>query len=340
METTLKHSEAEIKIVELSDNRRKITIDSPRRWLSAKDRCLETGYPIELIRKILDVKGPYSLNDDIRREEDPLYVKACIENDILAYLPQTAFKNKRILDFGCGSGASTSVLTRMFPEAEIVGTDLSDQLISLAQERAQYYQYSNVSFLCSQDSSTLPQDIGKFDYVILSAVLEHLLPDERVPLLEQIWSVLNPGGLLFINQTPYRFFPFEGHTTHLFFINYFPDGLAHFCARKFSKRIGESETWNQLLRRGIRGSHPSRIANILRKAQVDFRPVFLKPCRLGFKDRIDVWYSGYAVSIANKYPKVKSIQLVLKYVAKLIYLISGIVFLPTVSLSIKKEPKH
>jgi len=67
----------------------------------------------------LNVKGPNSLNDEIRREEDPLYTKVCIEHDILAYLPETAFTNRRILDFGCGAGASSIILARMFPQAEI-----------------------------------------------------------------------------------------------------------------------------------------------------------------------------------------------------------------------------
>ena len=28
-----------------------------------------------------------------------------------------------------------------------------------------------------------------------------------------IWSKLKPGRTLFINQTPYRYFPYEHHTT-------------------------------------------------------------------------------------------------------------------------------
>jgi len=339
MATILKYPEAEIKIVELPGGKREITIDSANRWLSEKDRCIETQYPLDLIQLILSVKGPYSLNDEIRREEDPLYTKACLENDILAYLPEPAFRNKRILDFGCGGGASSIILARMFPETEIVGIDLSAQLISLAQARTEYYRYDNLSFVCSPDSKTLPHNTGKFDYVILSAVLEHLLPDERGPVLQQIWSVLNPDGILFINQTPYRYFPFEGHTTHLFFINYLPDKLAHYCACKFSKRVRNEETWHQLLRRGIRGWRAVEIRRILTKAEADFRPLLLKPCHLGFHDRIDVWYAGYAVSIANKYPKMKTLQKVLKYISKAVYLISGIVFLPTVSVAIKKEAK-
>lgn len=336
MEKVIKHPEAEIRILNLPNGKRQVTINPQNHWINEKDRCFETAYPIDLIQKVLNVKGPFSLNDEIRREEDPLYTKACLECDILGYLPETAFKNKRILDFGCGAGASSMVLARMFPETEIVGIDLSEQLLSLARARAQYYQYNNMSFFCSPTSKTVPQNMGKFDFILFSAVFEHLLPEERAPLLEQIWSLLNPGGVLFINQTPYCYFPFEGHTTHLYFVNYLPDKMAHFYARKFSKRVRGGETWNHLLRQGIRGSCPREIGRILKNSDVCFQPSFLKPSRLGLHDRIDVWYAGYAVYIAYKYPKVKMIQLVLKYAAKLIYIVSGIVFLPTVSIAIKK----
>ena len=337
MDIILNSSDAEIKIEELSGGKRRIKINSDKFSLNEKDRSIETGYPVDLIKKMLSVKGARTLNDEIRREEDPLYTKACLQYDILAYEPKEAFKNKRILDFGCGAGASTIILSRMLPESEIVGIELYDDLLSLAKARAEYYNYDNVSFLRSPDSKTLPDNIGKFDYVILSAVFEHLLPDERELVLGQIWSVLNMDGIFFLNQTPYRFFPFEGHTSHLFFINYLPKKLAHFFACKFSKRINKNETWEHLLRRGIRGGNPREVLGIFNRVEKGCHPELLKPSLLGFRDRIDVWYQGYAVSIANKYPKVKKVQKILKSVAKILYAVSGIVFLPTMSVAIKKK---
>ncbi len=337
MEIVLKQSGAVIKIVELTEGKRRIIVDSPKVWMSEKDKCIETSYSVDLIQSILNTKGPTTLNDEIRREEDPLYVQACLEYDIKAYVSETEFKNKRILDFGCGAGASSVILARMFPETEIVGVDFIDKHISLAKERAQYYQYDNLSFLCSPDSETLPPDVGKFDYIILSAVYEHLLPNEREPLLRQIWSILKSDGVFFLNQTPHRFFPFEGHTTQLLFINYLPKSIALFIACKYSKKVKKSETWKQLLRRGIRGGHPGEILGTLKSVDKKSSPELLKPSQPGFRDRIDVWYSGYAVSIANKYPKVKKIQRVLRTVAKIIYTVTGIVFLPTVSVAIRKR---
>lgn len=67
------------------------------------------------------------------------------------------------------------------------------------------------------------------------------------------------------------------------------------------------------------------------------QPLLLKPNRFGFRDRIDLWYEGYAVSITNKYPKAKHVQRIMKYIFKVIYLVSGVVILPTLSLAIRKN---
>jgi 2-polyprenyl-3-methyl-5-hydroxy-6-metoxy-1,4-benzoquinol methylase len=338
METILEHPEAEVTITELANGKRRITVNPEGFWLAEKDKCLETDYPVELIEKVFKVKGPRRFTDHIRREEDPLYIQACLENDILGYASPDEFKGKRILDFGCGPGASSIVLARLFPEAEIVGTDLEEANVSLAKARGDYYKYENVSFYCSPDGMSLPGEIGKFDYIVLSAVFEHLLPNERGPVLGLLWSALKPGGILYLNQTPYRFFPFEGHTTHLFFLNYLPDKVAYAYACKYSKKVAKGTTWDQLLRNGIRGGYPSGIMRILKRVETDFPPMLLKPSRLGLRDRIDIWYRGYAVCIAEKYPKVRNVQRVLRIVAKVIYGLCGIVFLPTVSIAIRKSP--
>jgi hypothetical protein len=99
--------------------------------------------------------------------------------------------------------------------------------------------------------------------VVLSAVWEHLLPSERPEVLKQIWSLLRPGGFFFLNQTPHRFTPVETHTTGLPLINYLPDRLALSFARKFSKRVDRHETWDALLRKGIRRGTENEVAGII-----------------------------------------------------------------------------
>lgn len=47
------------------------------------------------------------------------------------------FREGRILDAGCGFGATAIVLARTLPQSEVVGIDLSDPLLELAIQAAQ-----------------------------------------------------------------------------------------------------------------------------------------------------------------------------------------------------------
>lgn len=300
--------------------------DNPSAFIS-KRTCI-TAYPIELIELILQVKGPYGLCDEILRDEKPEYVQISLHYDLLAYVDETAFEGARILDFGCGSGASTAILGRMFPQSEVVGLELNASLLAIARARAKHYNLSHVTFEHSLDPLNLPEGLGKFDFVVLSAVFEHFLPEERRGLFPKIWSTLKPGGVLFINQTPYRFFPVETHTAGLCFINYLPDKLAHHYARHFSKRNLKNADWPNLLRGGIRGSSPKEIMNIL--ADCREGAVLLEPSHLGIKNRFDLWYIKMDRS---KYPKLKELYGVF---ARLLYSV-GILFLPHVSIAVQKK---
>ena len=88
--------------------------------------------------------------------------------------------NKKILDFGCGAGASTMILNRFFPEAdEIIGVEIEERLVSVCKARNNFYNTKNVKFIISPSPTELPNNIEKFDLIVLSAVFEHMLPNER-----------------------------------------------------------------------------------------------------------------------------------------------------------------
>ncbi len=230
--------------------------------------------------------------DEISRDQDPESIQRFFENDFLPYFGPADFEGKRILDFGCGSGSSTLVLARMFPRSEIVGVELSPEHLRIAAERLRFHGYGNVRFVQSPGGTTLPDDLGRFDFIVMSAVFEHLLPDERHAVMPQLWAHLRIGGCLLLNQTPHRFFPFESHTTGLPLINYLPDRLAHFVARRFSRRRLGMESWESLLRQGIRGATEREILESLGEAPSDSLPALLAPRGPRYRDRVDVWYGA------------------------------------------------
>ena len=85
------------------------------------------------------------------RDEDPNYVQRNLELSIFAYVDKEIFKNATILDFGCGSGSSSLILSRLFPTADLVGVELVEEFVSIAEKRAEYYGLKNVTFLVSPD---------------------------------------------------------------------------------------------------------------------------------------------------------------------------------------------
>lgn len=330
MTVILNHSDARVHIEELDAGKKIIKVEGLRDNLFIPVKTCKTKYPVALIEKILDLKGPAWLCDEILRDESPDYVQKNLKYDLLSYLEEAEFKDKRLLDFGCGSGASTMILARIFPYTKILGIELEEDLLSIARARADYYGYKNVDLKISPNPGKFPTNIGPFDYVVLSAVYEHLLPEERKILLPQIWSSIKTGGILFLNQTPFRYFPIEIHTTGgLPFINYLPDHMAHFYARFFSRRKLKNVSWEELLRKGIRGGGIREIFRILIRCSE--KPVLLNPCRFGLKDRIDLW------EIKSGRIKFKLFEKIVVYSARVLKAISGVTFLPHLSLAIKKS---
>jgi len=316
--------DADIAIIELSDGWRNIEVRPRAREIFISKKSCRTRYPIDLIQAVLDLKGPSHLCDEILRDEDPGYVQRSIERELLAYFSPADFEGKRILDFGCGSGASTMVLARMFPRSQLVGTELLASYVGLARKRAAYYAYRNLTFLVSPSGTELPAGIGMFDCIVMSAVYEHLLPRERETVLRAVWTTLKPGGILFLNQTPYRYFPIEAHTTGLPLLNYLPDTLTLLVARRFCRRISPDESWESMLRRGIRGGSEKRI-----QAQLGSDAILMEPERCG-RDRIDLWFSELSA-------RGGALKRVIRFGLKSLRALMGITMVPELSLAFKKK---
>jgi hypothetical protein len=181
----------------------------------------------------------------------------------------------------------------MFPKSEIVGVELDERLLRIARARADFYNLSDrVTFYQSPDPASLPKDLGTFDFITFSAVYEHLLPNERKPLLHKVWRLLNTNGVLFINQTPNRYGIVEYHTTSgMPFINYLPDQVTHYLVSHFSKRRA-GLSWEQLLRAGIRGATPKEICSSLREVDEGSVQLRLKPHLGGVHNDITLWFKS------------------------------------------------
>ena len=72
--------------------------------------------------------------------------------------------DSRALDLGCGKGAAVLTMAR-FPFEEIVGVDLSGELVDVAKTNAARVRQTKVRFVCSDAADFL--DLGRFTHLYL-----------------------------------------------------------------------------------------------------------------------------------------------------------------------------
>jgi len=241
--------------VEITDNKknRTVTISVPHyeyRGFVKSGVSFETFYSAQLLKDILELKGPGFFKDEIDRGEEPAYVA----NPAVSQLRRFAGNvTGRMLDFGCGCGASAINLARAFREIKVTGIDIDGRAVQIAVKRSQECGVGGrTEFLRVENASGLPFAGGSFENIMCSAVIEHLNPAEREQDLRELWRVLKPGGMLFINGTPNRLWPKDGHTSNLWLVPYMPAGLACAVARRFSKKV-RGRTDEELIKMGIVG---------------------------------------------------------------------------------------
>jgi ubiquinone/menaquinone biosynthesis C-methylase UbiE len=110
---------------------------------------------------------------------------------------------RRALDLGTGTGAGAFALARRFPEAEIVGVDLSARMIDQARGLTAPEFSARVRFE-QADASDLPFDGGTFDLVAMS---------NMIPFFDELARLVAPGGIVLMAfsggaETPI-YVPFE-----------------------------------------------------------------------------------------------------------------------------------
>lgn len=129
---------------------------------------------------------------------------------------------RRVMDFGCGSGASAVALALVYPDITCVGTDIYPKEVAIARERAKLYGVADrCEFHCVGPGQSLPFPDASFDFCLCSSVLEYVVePDTRRFCVQEMARSLHPGGLLFCS-VPNRLYPFEIHTRKWGW-NYFP----------------------------------------------------------------------------------------------------------------------
>ena len=226
---------------------------------------LETQLSLTTLTKMALRKGRY-FRDEIERSENPNYLRRKIE--ILLKEFGIVLSRKKMLDFGCGGGASTLIFLRV-GATDITGVEVDEALLEIAKSRLNdffrnHYHLMRIEYIDGKYS--MPFSNGGFDIIWAQAIMEHVLPDQRKFVLRELWRILKKDGLLIILGTPNRLWIKEFHTSNLFFVNYLPVQIAIFVARHFSNRVSDNQSKEELLSSGFRGCTYWEIARALPNA--------------------------------------------------------------------------
>ncbi|BAX91692.1 class I SAM-dependent methyltransferase [Mycobacterium shigaense] len=109
-------------------------------------------------------------------------------------------KGLRLLDAGCGTGASTAALLATAPHAEIVAVDASRGMLDAAQAKS---WPSSVRFVHARVEELAVHGVaGPFDAVLCAYLLRNVADPDRQ--LRAFRDLLRPGGTLAVHEYSVR----------------------------------------------------------------------------------------------------------------------------------------
>jgi len=144
----------------------------------------EPGLKREINREMFAIIAPkYSLITQILSFGCDRYWKQAL----IKTLPDLAAPT--CLDLACGPGDITQLLANRFTDAQVIGLDLCDNMLRLAQQK----KTSTHLFYLLADMQTLPFPDHSFDIITGGYALRNA-PDLNL-LLKEVYRKLKPGGV-------------------------------------------------------------------------------------------------------------------------------------------------
>ena len=144
------------------------------------------------------IKGGY-LNAGAAVTYDPVTKHALPPNETWnrqAVIKAVAGNPKKILDLGCGTGSTTIMLAQAFPDAEVIGLDLSPQMLVMSEYKAQQLGLK-IEWVHGRAETTKFAD-DEFD-VVTASLLFHETPNNiSQAVLKEAYRLLKPGGQVII----------------------------------------------------------------------------------------------------------------------------------------------
>ena len=122
------------------------------------------------------------------------FMKLNLYNDTYDFICYSILKqNAKILEIGCGPGNITKYLLDKRPDFDILGTDISSNMIELAKENN---PTASFSIMDCREIDNLSQ---KFDGIVCGFCLPYLSQSDTLKFIKDCSKLLNENGLIYIS---------------------------------------------------------------------------------------------------------------------------------------------
>ena len=122
------------------------------------------------------------------------FMHLTIYNETYDYICRCIIKEKaNILEIGCGPGNITKHLLSLRPDFNILGTDMSPNMIELAEKNNPQAKFR----VMNADEISILQE--SFDGIISGFCIPYLSETETKKLIQDSYSLLNENGLLYLS---------------------------------------------------------------------------------------------------------------------------------------------
>ena len=101
---------------------------------------------------------------------------------------------EQILEIGCGIGYICARMKKKWPKARVVGIDISSDSVKKAKER---FSSMDIEFIQGNITDVNPE--GKFDFIVLMDVYEHIELTQRKNLHNFLNKYLSSTGRIFLS---------------------------------------------------------------------------------------------------------------------------------------------
>lgn len=239
---------------------------------------------------------PFNLNNEGKKTYSQWQYEKGIDT-IKFYLKHNTvdemFKDKVVLDIGCGAGGKTIYYASKGVK-EITGIEILEKYRNEAENLAKNYNLQDKFKFVQGDASNMPFEDEIFDTIIMNDAMEHV--DQPEMVLRECYRVLKKNGKLYLNFPPYNH-PYGAHLSdaigipwvHVFFsektlintykelVKNLPDGAERIDFRISKKQDGR-EYFSYINKMSIK-----RANNILQNSDFELEYYSEEPLRSFFK---------------------------------------------------------